>query len=130
LTGLAAGGSSGASGPGPGGGASEGRLSDQAGTILTQSGLAFFAAFCVGAALRFAARVLIVAIGLLLLAAIGLSMAGLIRPLEWAALEAPIRTLVETLQVTVGKIEGALSHALPSGAMASIGLVSGLKKGA
>ena len=127
-TGLAAGGSSGASGPGSS--ASEGRLSDQAGPILTQSGLAFFAAFCIGVALRFAARAAIVAIGFLLLGAIGLSLAGVIPPIDWTSLESPFRTMLGYLQVAVGKIEGALSHALPSGTMAGIGLASGLKKGA
>jgi len=130
VQGLAAGGVTGAStDSGQSGSAADGRLSDQAAPILTQSGLAFFAAFCVGAALRLAAKAAVVGIGFLLLAWIGLAMAGVLPPIDWAAMDGPFRTFMGHVQALVGKIEGALTHALPSGTMAGIGLASGLKKG-
>jgi uncharacterized membrane protein (Fun14 family) len=100
-----------------------------AGPVLTQSGLAFFAAFCIGAALRALARVAVIVTGLALLGWIGLSLAGVVAPFDLSGLEGPFQTAMSHLQVVVGKIEGALSHALPSGTMAGLGLAAGLKKG-
>jgi len=96
--------------------------------ILIESGLSFFIGFCIASALRAMAKIAAIGLGLAFLCVFGLQYAGVIGPIDWAGFEGPFRTAASTVGRWAGHIQSYVAHALPSGAMAGLGIAAGFKK--
>ncbi|GIW71764.1 MAG: hypothetical protein KatS3mg102_1306 [Planctomycetota bacterium] len=103
-------------------------LAARAAPILTESGIMFFAGLCIGAAVRAVAKLLAVLIGLGLLGVLGLQHAGVLPPVDWHAVGQHIQSLGALLQAGAGRLDALLTHTLPSGTLAGLGLATGLKR--
>jgi uncharacterized membrane protein (Fun14 family) len=95
---------------------------------LVKGGFGFFLGFCVGYALRTFFRLGAVAIGLALMALLGLSYAGVLPPLDWAAIEGPFNRLAESLGEQASGFRTFLAGNLPSAGLSGLGVFTGVKK--
>jgi len=95
---------------------------------LVKGGFGFFLGFCVGYALRTFFRIGAVVIGLVLMVFLGLSYAGVLPPLDWAAIEEPFNRLAESVGEQASGFKTFLAGNLPSAGLSGLGVFTGVKK--
>jgi len=95
---------------------------------LFRLGFSFFAAFCIGFALRKVMHVALIALGLSFLFLFGLSYAELVT-VDWVAIDALFQSLVQQIKAESGRFQSFITGSLPVTGLAGFGLVTGLKRG-
>ena len=88
-------------------------------------GFSFFVGLAVGCALRAFYKIGLVVAGLLALILFGLSSIGVIT-VNWGVLEDEFNQMAASARDSFGQLQALLQGSLPSGAMAGLGLLSGL----
>lgn len=94
---------------------------------LLRGGFSFFAALCIGFALRAFARISLIVLGSIFLTLSGLAYGGYIT-VHWEAIGEEFELLAESARSSAGGFSQFLRGSLPSAAMAGLGLLVGVKK--
>ncbi len=94
---------------------------------LIKGGFSFFAAFCLGLALRTFAKLSLFVFGVVFLILSGLSYGGYIE-VHWERIGAQFDSLAATFRNGFGDFKSFLQGSLPSTAMAGVGFLAGVRK--
>jgi len=94
---------------------------------LIKGGFSFFAAFCIGLALRTFAKLSLFVFGVVFLVLSGLSYGGYIE-VHWERIGAQFDSLAATFRNGVGDFKSFFQGSLPSTAMAGVGFLAGVRK--
>ena len=95
---------------------------------LIKGGFSFFAAFCIGLALRAFAKISLVVIGSVFLTISSLAYGGIIE-IHWERIGSIFDNVTGALGAGAGGFKSFLHGSLPSGVMGGLGFITGLKKG-
>lgn len=100
---------------------------DEWSPALVKGGLSLFVGFCVGYALRSFAKLAALVLGLVFIGILVLSWSGVVQ-VEWDKVSAGFDSLVAAVKTQFESFKVFLQGSLPSASLATVGLVSGLKK--
>jgi uncharacterized membrane protein (Fun14 family) len=94
---------------------------------VSRLGLGFFAGFCVAYALRAFFKICIVAIGLIVLAVVGLQYAGVV-VVDWTAAQTHYGAVTQWLAGQTATFRQFITGYLPSSGTAALGLFAGFRR--
>lgn len=94
---------------------------------LMKGGMSFLVGFCIGFALRAFFKISAAFVGLVLLAIFGLSYAGIVE-VNWVTLQTWFETALASVKDQTAGFQTFMTGSLPSAAMASAGLFTGIRK--